>query len=238
VERVTELVERTFAFVDLAGFTALTEAHGDVTVVDLVGRFVGLAAQAVHGRGELVKAIGGAVMLSFGDPAKALAATQLLIVWTHNSGGFPMLRAGLHDGSALPRSGDWFGATVNITARVAGRARGGQTLGTARIAESARDQRLGVMGLGSVQLHNIARPIELFEISLLAPVAPPPVDPVCQMAVDRDQAAGRLRHDNEDFWFCSMRCAAAFAACPERYARQCPARRPTSRATVDGYRLS
>ena len=108
-------MERTFAFVDLAGFTALTEAHGDATAADLVGRFVALAAAAADGRGELVKSIGDAVMLSFDDPAPALAVTQLLILRSYSSGGFPMLRAGLHNGPALPRSGDWFGGTVNGT---------------------------------------------------------------------------------------------------------------------------
>jgi adenylate cyclase len=215
---VVEPVERTFAFVDLAGFTALTEAHGDATAVDLVGRFVALAAEAVDGRGEVVKSIGDAVMLSFGDPANALAATQRLVMWSQGSDGFPMLRAGLHDGPALARSGDWFGATVNLAARLAGRARGGQTLGTARIAESARDQGLGVVGLGSVELRNVARPVELFEISLLASAPPPPVDPVCRMALDRDRAQGWLRHHDHDFWFCSIECAAAFAAAPDRYA--------------------
>lgn len=213
-----EPVERTFAFVDLAGFTALTEAHGDTTAVDLVGRFVALAAEAVDGRGEVVKSIGDAVMLSFGDPADALAATQRLVMWSQGSDGFPMLRAGLHNGPALARSGDWFGATVNLAARLAGRARGGQTLGTARIADSAREQGLGVVGLGSVELRNVARPVELFEISLLAPAPPPPVDPVCRMALDRDRAPGWLRHNDQDFWFCSIECAAAFTAAPDRYA--------------------
>lgn len=235
---VAEPIERAFAFVDLAGFTALTEAHGDATAVDLVGRFVALADQAVKGRGDLVKSIGDAVMLSFDDPANALVATQLLVVWSHNSGGFPMLRAGLHDGPALPRAGDWFGATVNLAARVAGRARGGQTLGTTRIAQTARDQGLAVAGVGSVEVHNIARPVELFEINLLEPAVPPPVDPVCRMAVDRDRAQGRLRHQGRDFWFCSMRCAAAFAAGPDRYTGETSDRRPTPRSTVDGHRLS
>ena len=39
--------ERTVAFVDLAGFTALTEAHGDADAVELVERFVELARGAV-----------------------------------------------------------------------------------------------------------------------------------------------------------------------------------------------
>lgn len=35
----SEATVRTFAFVDLAGFTALTEVHGDEAAVDVVGAF-------------------------------------------------------------------------------------------------------------------------------------------------------------------------------------------------------
>lgn len=36
---MAEGVEATFCFVDLAGFTALTEAHGDDAAADLIARF-------------------------------------------------------------------------------------------------------------------------------------------------------------------------------------------------------
>ena len=42
------------------------------------------------------------------------------------------------------------------------------------------------------------------------------VDPVCRMRIDR-AAAGRLRHGGTGYWICSMECAAAFAADPDRY---------------------
>ena len=42
------------------------------------------------------------------------------------------------------------------------------------------------------------------------------IDPVCRMQVARADAAGRLRHRDRDYWFCSLRCVAAFAADPDR----------------------
>ena len=54
--------ERTFAFVDLAGFTALTEAHGDEEAVATLSRFRAMTSRALDGRGVLVKTIGDAVM--------------------------------------------------------------------------------------------------------------------------------------------------------------------------------
>ena len=54
----------TFTFADLAGFTALTEAHGDQHAADLAGHFAaGMREIASEHGGEAVKAIGDAVML-------------------------------------------------------------------------------------------------------------------------------------------------------------------------------
>ncbi len=37
-------IEATFCFVDVAGFTALTEAHGDLAAADIIGRFAELVS--------------------------------------------------------------------------------------------------------------------------------------------------------------------------------------------------
>ena len=43
------------------------------------------------------------------------------------------------------------------------------------------------------------------------------VDPVCHMAVERDDAAGSLRHGGVEHWFCSLECAASFAVDPDQF---------------------
>ena len=48
----------TFLFADLAGFTALTEAHGDEEAADLVGAFCSEVRHVVGDRGSVVKSIG------------------------------------------------------------------------------------------------------------------------------------------------------------------------------------
>ena len=45
------------------------------------------------------------------------------------------------------------------------------------------------------------------------------VDPVCQMSVDPENAAGRLMFEGTAFFFCALGCASAFARNPERYTR-------------------
>ena len=210
-------MEATFGFVDLAGFTALTEAHGDEEAVALLARFESLATSAMSSNDRLVKMIGDAVMIAFADPPAAIDGTRRLFEACLTETGMPMPRAGLHHGDAIERDGDYFGGTVNLAARVAGQAHGGQVLATEAVASVARRGGVHVVDLGSFALRNLTTPVELFDLALSPSFAGSAVDPVCRMQVSRSDAAGRLRYDETDYWFCSLRCAAAFAAAPHDY---------------------
>jgi hypothetical protein len=75
-----------------------------------------------------VKAIGDALMIRAVDAA---AAIRLSLCIVHDVGaqhGFPLVRVGMHTGPAVEREGDWFGATVNLAARVSAAAAGGEAL--------------------------------------------------------------------------------------------------------------
>ncbi len=212
--------DRTFAFVDLAGFTALTEVHGDEEAVAQIERFVDLARASLGSSDALVKCLGDAVMLCFESPHTALAALTRLLSGCGDLDSLPVPRAGVHHGPAIERDGDWFGATVNLAARVAGQAQGGQTLGTTSIATAAREAGIGLTELGCFSLRNIAEPVELYELALVAATQATSLDPVCRMQVRHANALGRLRHVERDWWFCSLTCARAFLQEPDRYATQ------------------
>lgn len=51
-------MQRTYAFVDLAGLSALTEGHGDTAAADLVERFRELVDQTLAGEAKRVRMIG------------------------------------------------------------------------------------------------------------------------------------------------------------------------------------
>jgi YHS domain-containing protein len=135
--------------------------------------------------------------------------------------GSPTVRVGMHSGPAVERSGDWYGSTVNIAARVAGASpRGGEVLLT--------DTTHAAAGL-------------LTDVEFLSAWRPPsqergradrrlrsesraasakrdwPIDPVCRMADDPERRDGVLTHNGRDYSFCSMRCVAAFSQAPDRY---------------------
>lgn len=213
-------IEATFGFVDLAGYTALTEAHGAKAAADCVERFVAWTREALADDGRLIDRIGDAVFVTMPSPVSGVRFARRLFTLTSRQPDFPILRAGLHHGEALERDGSFFGSTINVAARVAAQARGGQILATARVADAARAEGIAVSGIGAVSLRNVRDAVELFELQLTAAAADAgAIDPVCRMRVQRKRAAGRLRFDDVEYWFCSLQCVAAFAANPHAYLR-------------------
>ena len=212
--------EHTFLFADLAGFTALTEAHGDEHAVELAAEFSEWVRELLPEHGaEEVKTIGDAVMLRCGDPAAAVELGLRIVEGIGARPEFPVVRVGMHTGPAIEREGDWFGATVNLAARVSGAAGGSEVLLTEATREAAGD-------LGSIELRR--RGVQRFKnvresISVYRALREGeqreglPIDPVCRMAVDPGQAAGELTYEGREYHFCSLSCVQAFAASPRHY---------------------
>jgi len=223
----------TFLFADLSGFTALTEAHGDEEAADLARGFFADARALLGEHGaEEIKTLGDAMMVRCDTASGAIGLALRMVQEVGARHGFPSVRVGLHTGPAVERDGDWFGAAVNLAARVSGAATSGEVLLTAASAAAAGAPGGGSLGRvpphenvvlqrrGRRSLRNVAKPVELFEASceVSRSAAGLPIDPVCRMAVDPDHAAGTLHHDGTVFHFCSLKCVRAFAADPERYA--------------------
>ena len=213
----------TFVFADIAGFTALTEAHGDEEAAALVADFCdAVRAELPATGGSQVKTIGDALMLSIPDPG---AAVLLGLRITHElmlGHGAPAVRVGLHYGPAVERDGDYFGAAVNLAARVSAEASGGEVLLTGHTAAMA-PQLEGVLyePRGRRALRNIGEPVELFAAVRAGEsrTGTLPHDPVCRMAVDPERAAGQLVYEETTYFFCTLACAAEFARDPERFTR-------------------
>lgn len=205
-----------FAFVDLAGFTALTEAHGDEVGAAQVTRFCDLTRSTLVGGAELVKSLGDAVMLA-GPPDGVLATSLAVMRACLAEPDFPVPRAGAHAGPAVRQNGDYLGTAVNTAARIAARAAGGQLQLSASMLPSVSAAGESALPLGPVSLRNLRDPVELHLIELDA--GGMLVDPVCRMRVTPETSAGHLRHAGVTWWFCSMPCAAAFSADPSAYTR-------------------
>jgi adenylate cyclase len=212
----------TFLFADIAGFTALTEAHGDEEAATLVADFCAAAkAELPEFGGSHVKSIGDAMMLRIPEPADAVVLGLRIAHELMPGHGAPAVRVGLHHGPYVERDSDFFGAAVNLAARVSGQAVGGEVLLTGHTAALAPDVD-GVLyePRGRRQLRNVREPVELFAAVRAGQDAKHrlAIDPVCQMAVDPDHAAGRLMYEGTAYFFCTLACAGHFARQPEAYA--------------------
>jgi len=213
-------IEATFCFVDIAGYTALTDTHGELAAANLVDDFEGLVRASLGPSGHLQSLTGDCAFLTFADPPDALAALSDLYRSIADRQAFPVVRAGLHHGSALFRADRHFGTTVNLAARVAAQATGGQILCTREVANALRCAALAGIELrhkGSMSLKNLPAPVDLFEVLIASCVRDYAIDPVCKMQIDTRRAAGDLLFDSKTYWFCSLACAERFAGHPSAY---------------------
>jgi adenylate cyclase len=120
--------EVTVVFTDLEGFTSYTAENGDEAAVALLQEHYRHAGPVVRRQGgRIVKRLGDGLLCTFPDAASGLgAAIELVGAPPH-----PLaLRAGVHRGEVIASPDDVIGHVVNIAARVAEIARGGQALAT------------------------------------------------------------------------------------------------------------
>ena len=212
-------LDATFAFVDLAGFTAVTEAHGDHQAIAIIQAFRARTREVLGRDDEIVKTIGDAVMLRFPTPDDAVVALQELIQREISTPDAVLLpRAGAHHGSAVAIDGDYYGAAVNLAARVAGQAKAGQLLVTTEVASAAQQLGSVVRHLGTPGLRNVADPVDLYEVRVDVETIETAIDLVCQMRVPIAAAHSiNLEWNGRHYHFCGLPCVARFAAAPDTF---------------------
>ena len=141
--------EVAILFTDLVDFSDWSLQAGDTAAVDLL-REVGAAIEPAvtsHG-GAVVKRLGDGLMAAFDDPAAAVAAALEAcegVAAVEAEGGYrPEMRAGVHIGRPRQVGGDYLGTDVNIAARVADAASGGEVLISDPVREHLDEGRLKV----------------------------------------------------------------------------------------------
>ena len=146
------------AFADLAGYTRLTEEEGEEQALGAVERFVDAVENTLPDDARVVKTIGDEVMVVGSDPA---ALTDWAVGFQTLIDERPLPRVGIHYGETLYRDGDYYGREVNLAARVAARAAGGEVLVTRPVVDNA-GQHLEFEPIGEVRLKGFREPTELF----------------------------------------------------------------------------
>jgi adenylate cyclase len=150
----------TVVFVDLVGFTVLSADLGDTAAAELAAKFNDqLMDTSLEYDGRVIKTMGDGAMLFFESaPPAVLAALDLLERLPDE--GLPPLRAGIHRGPVVAQSGDYYGNTVNLAARITDYARPNEVL----VSSAVLPQSLPGVELeeiGEVTLKGVAQPVRL-----------------------------------------------------------------------------
>lgn len=139
------------AFVDLSGFTRLTEEAGDEVAAGHAARLSVMATHAAteHG-GRLVKELGDGVLLVFPDvPSAVLGVSELRRAAADE--GLPNVHAGISCGPIVERDGEVYGRTVNVAARLSSAAEAGEVLLSEEAAGSLLPEATSPAGARSLK---------------------------------------------------------------------------------------
>jgi adenylate cyclase len=148
-------------FLDITGYTRLTEERGDAAAADLAARLATLVRRSAqeHG-GTPVKWLGDGVMFYFREPSDAVLAAVEMVEMVGRQ-GLPPAHVGIHAGPVIFQEGDYFGRTVNLAARIAEYARPGEVLASQEVVDAADAGPVTFTEIGPVELKGVPGPLRL-----------------------------------------------------------------------------
>ena len=161
----------TFLFTDIEGSTRLWERFPDPMKGALRRHDAILRGAIEASGGRVVKTTGDGMMAVFASAADgataSLAAQRDLTREPWADTGPLRVRMGLHAGQADERAGDFFGPTVNRTARIMAAGHGGQVLLSAAagaLAQAGLPDGASLLDLGEHRLKDLGRPEHVFQL--------------------------------------------------------------------------
>jgi adenylate cyclase len=150
-------------FLDLSGYTRLTEERGDEAAAEMSAILGKLVQRGSHEQGgRPVKWLGDGVMVFFREPAAAVPFALEMLEHIP-AAELPPAHVGIDAGPVIFQDGDYFGRTVNMAARIAAHARAGQVLVSDEVLQVTTDPGVEFVDIGSVELKGVSRPVRLHE---------------------------------------------------------------------------
>ncbi len=147
-------------FVDLTGYTRLTEERGDRFAADVAAQLASLVKEISRRRGgSAIRWLGDGGMFHFRDPAHAVVA-GLDMVEQAPAIGLPPAHIGIHAGPVIFQDGDVYGRTVNLASRLASVAQAAEVVVSENVAQWA--DGFSYQDMGPVTLKGVRVPIRLF----------------------------------------------------------------------------
>ena len=153
-------------FLDITAYTRLTQERGDDAAANVATTVARLVQRcSVHRGGKTIKWLGDGVMFYFDDPVQGVrAALEMVAELAHAE--LPPAHVGLHVGPVLFQEGDYFGQTVNLSARIADYAQAGEVLVSQVAADASRSDGLSFRDIGPVELKGVSGIVHLLRAQL------------------------------------------------------------------------
>jgi adenylate cyclase len=148
-------------FLDVSGYTRLTQELGDDAAAEMAATVARLVQRSSlqHG-GKPIKWLGDGVMFHFTEPGRGVRAA-LEMVDGLGGAGLPPAHVGLHAGPVIFQQGDYFGQTVNLSARIADYARPGEVLVSQAVADASQEDGIVFGDIGTVELKGVVGTVQL-----------------------------------------------------------------------------
>jgi adenylate cyclase len=217
-------VHRSFAFVDVSGFTALTEREGDEHAVEVLTSFRTLLREICARRGvRIAKWLGDGVMLVCVETPPLLATILELHYVVHTVAGPAQtvsIRSGVTSGDVILMEGDdYIGHCVNVAARLCDLGQGGEALASPSVMDDM--PRWGVvLSERDVALRGVERPIVASSIAMLGTSESDDVDPICGVPLSPSTAEETaVDQHGASVLFCSPGCLDTWSRRPGQLAR-------------------
>jgi adenylate cyclase len=161
----TTRVTRTFAFIDLCGFTDFCDSHGDDAAVgELVKLRASVRAAAPLFGVRVDKWLGDGVML-VGVDVEPIVAAVVAICNQMSEVGELQMRAGIATGPVIILEGDdYVGKAVNTAARLCDRAGAGTILASAH--DLVLPEWVEAEGHPPLRVRGLAEPVQIVSLSI------------------------------------------------------------------------
>jgi adenylate cyclase len=143
------------AFLDITGYTRLTEERGDEAAAELSAQLSRVVQRTSRQHGEKpVKWLGDGVMFYFPEPAPGVLAAVEMVERVAGA-DLPPAHVGVHAGPVVLQDGDYFGRTVNTAARIAEYARPGEVVVSQEVVDAAEGHPVTFIKIGPVELKGV-----------------------------------------------------------------------------------
>ena len=158
-------------FVDIAGFTPRTSSQTREENLRMLKRFAGTVRPLVRAyRGQVIKTIGDAYLLTFRSPTDALLCSMAIhdLLAETDSNVDPCerftIRAAVNVGDVRMEGNDVFGEAVNIAARIEGKTAAGEIYFSESVFLSMTRSEVPSAEVGYTELKGIAEKVRLYRV--------------------------------------------------------------------------